>query len=152
LPKTGLRMELRDTFMFRMRNANIPAVHACFWGTTVNKNTAETATAYQSCTVVQPTPLARSIPCSIAQTSTEEQAAFQTDRTPILPRAPRETLVHSSASVNENSDNAARDRSGILAKATGNHASLKMRKSIGIVPLPTFVFPTTVVRIWRIDR
>jgi hypothetical protein len=145
-------MRYDDTCVYHKRNANIPPVHAVPWGTTVNQETMTTLRASHPSTIILPAPPARSTPCTVAQTSTEEPTPFQTNRTPSFSTRSREARIHCSASVNEHRDDAAPDRSGILAKATSNHASVKMRKSIGIVPLPTFVFPTTVVRTWRMDR
>jgi hypothetical protein len=145
------RWKTNDTFMFRKGNTNIPRLHARSWGTAVNQSTLATHKASNIATIMRPTPLARSISCTAAQTTTEEQADFQTDRT-LIARKPRETRIHSFASVNENSDDAGRDRSEISVKATINHVPVKLRKSLGIAPMPTLLFPATVVRIWRIDK
>jgi hypothetical protein len=143
---------LLGTYVSREGNTNIPLAHAGPWGTTVNQDTMATLRVSHASTIIQPIPLARSTLCTAPQTSTEEPTAFQTKRTPILSTRTRETRIHSSASVNENSDDAALDRSRILAKATNNHVPAKPRKSVGILPSPTILLPTTVVRIWRIDR
>ena len=121
-------------------------------GTTVQQHIMATLKPTHSSTITRPATPARSAPCAVAETNTEEPTPLMTSRTPSISTRPRETQIHCTASVNDYRDDAAPNRSGILAKATRNHASAKMRKSIGIVPLPTFVFPTTVVRIWRIDR
>ena len=140
-----------DTFMFRKRNTNIPQAHDRSWGTAVNQSTLASHRASNISTIMRQTPLARSIPCTAAPTTTEEEDDFQTNRT-LISRTHPATRIHSFASVNENSDDAGRDRSEISVKATINHVPVKLRKSLGIAPMPTLLFPATVVRIWRIDK
>jgi len=141
-----------DTSVSHKRNANIPHLHAVSWGTTVQQDIMATLKPAHSSTITRPATPAPSAQRAVTQTSTEEPTPQIASRTPSISMRPRETRIHCSASVNGYRDDAAPNRSGILAKATRNHASAKMRKSIGIVPLLTFVFPTTVVRTWRIDR
>jgi hypothetical protein len=139
-----------DTCVCQQRNTNIPPLHAVSWGTTLNQDTVASLKASNASTIIRPAPPERSTLCTAAQMNIEEPAPSQTNRIPGSRH--RETRICFSASVNKNKDDAALDRFGILTKSNGNHASLKMRKSIGIVPSQTIAFPTTVVRIWRIDR
>jgi hypothetical protein len=139
--------------MFRVRNANIPLGHANLQGITVNQSTIATSKASHTATIIRRTPWPHS-PLTRALHAIADNlgVTFQIDRTSIPSTRSRETRFRSSTSANGTHDPTARHRPMALITATSNPMSVELRKCPRAMPSPTLSFPTTVIRIWRIDR
>ncbi len=139
--------------MFRLRNANIPLGHANLQGITVNQSTIATSKASRTATIIRRTPWPHS-PLTRALHAIADNlgVTFQIDRTSISSTKSRETQFRSSINANGTRDPTARHRPTALITATSNPMSLELRKCPRTVPSPTLSFPTTAIRIWRIDR
>jgi hypothetical protein len=139
--------------MFRLRNANIPLGHANLQGITVNQSTIATPKASRTATIIRRTPWPHS-PLTRALHAIADNlgVTFQIDRTSISSTKSRETQFRSSTNANGTRDPTARRQPTALITATNNPMSVELRKCPRAVPSPTLSFPTTAIRIWRIDR
>lgn len=119
----------------------------------MNQSTVTTSQASRPATIIRQTSRSSSLlPKAVHDISDELRVSFQIDRTSMLLTRPRETQIRSSTSANGTPDSTARHRPMTLITATRNHMPVQLRKHTRTVPSPTLSFPTTVIRIWRIDR
>jgi hypothetical protein len=139
--------------MCRLRSANIPLGHANLQGMTVNQSTIATSKASRTATIIRRTPWPQS-PLTRALHAIADNlgVTFQIDRTSIPSTRSRETQFRSSTSANGTHDPTARHQPMALITATSNPMSVELRKCPRAMRSPTLSFPTTVIRIWRIDR
>jgi hypothetical protein len=140
------------TSTFRKRHPNIPRGHADLQGTTVNQATITIAQASHTATIRQTSPSSSLLPKAVHGITHELGVTFQIDRTSMLSTRSRETQICSSTPINRTPDSIAQHRPKTLITATRNPVPVELRKHPKTVPSPTLSLPSTVIRIWRIDR
>lgn len=122
-------------------------------GMTVNQSTIATSKASHTATIIRRTPWPHSpLTRALHAIADNFRVTFQITRTSIPSTRSLETQFRYSTIANGTRDHTVRHRPMALITATSNPMSVELRKCPRVVSSPTLSFPTTVIRIWRIDR